>query len=304
MVMRRPLLLLAALALAALLAACGGGSPAGGTATPKPSMTVVATTTQLGDIVRQVAGGSVAVVTLVKPNQDPHDFEPTTGDVTAVARSKVVFKSGVGLDDWLDGILQNAGGQRPIVDLSTFVQLRRDGSEVDPHYWMDPTNVEAMIPAIRDALTAADPAAAATFAANADTYLAAVRAMDASVRATIDAIPAAQRKMVTDHDAFHYFTDHFGLTYVGSVLQGLNTNQEPTTGQLADLIAAIKAQHVRAIFTERSLSPRLAQTLGREAGVQVVSTLYGDSLGAPGSGADTYIGMMETNAREIAAALK
>ncbi len=300
---RRSACLLLSAAAALALAACGGSS-ARPPATAKPALTVVATTTQLGDIVREIAGPAAAVTTLVKPNQDPHDFEPTPGDVAAVARSQVVFKSGAGIDDWLDRILQNAGGKRPIVDLSTVVHLRTQGGEADPHYWMDPTNVEALIPAVRDALAGADPADAAAFGTRADDYLSRVRAMDRTAQATIDGIPANGRKMVTDHDAFRYFTDHFGLEYVGSVLQGLNTNQEPTTGQVTDLIAQIRAQDVKAIFTEQSLSPRLAQTLASEAHVKVVSNLYGDSLGAPGSGADTYIGMMETNARNIADALK
>ena len=290
----------AVLFLAALAGACGSR----GTATPAGKPLIVGTTTQIADIVRNIAGDRAAVVSLVGPNRDPHDYEPTTDAVEQVARSRVVFKNGAGLDDWLDRVLKNAGGSRPTVDLSAVVHLRYDAGQPDPHYWMDPTNVERMVPAIRDALVAADPADATAYRANANRYLQQVRTMDAQVKSIFDTVPTAGRKLVTDHDAFHYFADHFGLDYVGTILRGLSTSSEPTTQQLAALVGAIRDQGVKAIFAEASLNPKLAEQIGRDAGVKVVTDLYGDSLGPPGSDAGTYIGMMVSNARAIAEALR
>jgi len=290
-------------ALAGALTACSGGRGAADGTGAGP-LIVVATTTQVGDFARHVAGDRATVTTLVKANQDPHEFEPTPGDVAAVARSRIAFKSGAGIDDWLDGVLQNAGGSRSIVDLSQSATLRTAGGEADPHYWLDATNVEALIPAVRDALSTVDPEGAATYAANADNYLTELRALDREIMDSIASIPAERRKFVADHDAFRYFTEHYGLMFFGSVLRGLSTDREPTPGQLIDLINQIRAEAVPVIFTERSLNPRLEQELAAEAGIRVVSTLYGDSLGEPGSGADTYVGMMRSNTREIVEALR
>ena len=290
--------------LAGALTACSGGGEGAAEGTGASPLIVVATTTQVGDFARRVAGDRAAVRTLVKANQDPHAFEPTPGDVAAVARSGIIFKSGAGLDDWLDGVLRNAGGSRPIVDLSRSAELRTADGEADPHYWLDATNVEALIPAVRDALSAADPGGAASYATNAAAYLAELRTLDREIMALVASIPAERRKFVADHDAFRYFTERYGLNFVGSVLRGLSTDREPTPGQLIDLINLIRTEAVPVIFTERSLNPKLEQELAAEAGIRVVSTLYGDGLGAPGSGADTYLGMMRSNAREIVEALR
>lgn len=289
-----------AIGAAAALAACGGSSANGGSAT------VVATTTQLGDVVRQVAGDAVHVTQILQPNSDPHDYEPRPSDVTATANAKVVFENGDNLDHWMAKVVQQSGGSPTIVTLADTNVVRLPGqssgseqSQYDPHWWHDPRNVEAAIPAIRDALTQAYPSARATFAANAGVYLAKVRALDAGIAKCFAAVPAAQRKLVTDHDAFDYFAKRYGITVVGAVIPSQTTQAQPSAGDLAALVRVIRSEHVKAVYPESSVSPKLAQAIARETGATSDLTLYGDTLGPKGSDGATYLAMEQHNADAI-----
>jgi zinc/manganese transport system substrate-binding protein/manganese/iron transport system substrate-binding protein len=176
-----------------------------------------------------------------------------------------------------------------------------DGEE-NPHFWLDPTLVKQYyVPKIAAKLAEIDPAGKATYDANAAAYAAQLDALDAELKAKVETIPQANRKLVTFHDAFPYFARHYGFELIGVILE--NVGQEPTAAELAALVDKVKAAHVKAVFSEAQFSPKLAQTLAQEAGVtQVVTTLYNDALGpAP---ADTYLGMMRWNMDEIVKALK
>ena len=166
---------------------------------------------------------------------------------------------------------------------------------------MDPTNARIMVGDIASALSSVDPAGRATYEANRDAYGAELTALDVEIRARL--APLTNRKVVTNHDAFGYFLARYGLTYVGSVIPSFDTQAELSATELKALVDRIKAEGVTVIFTESSLPPKTARTIASEAGVKVVEgrgALYGDSLGLPGSGADTYLGMMRTNATTFA----
>jgi ABC-type Zn uptake system ZnuABC Zn-binding protein ZnuA len=207
----------------------------------------------------------------------------------------VILANGLGLEPWLDRLAQNARPGARVVKLGeeSGVPLRTRGTEgIDPHVWFDPTNVQRMVGAIVNELTAVDPAGADVYAANGAAYSAQLDELDRDIQAQWAAVPEGQRRLVTDHDVFGYYVDRYGLTFVGSILSSLSTDAEPSAAELQRLIQNIRAQRVRSIFTESSVNPRLAQQISQQAGVRISSNLYGDALGKPGSAGDTYLKMM------------
>jgi ABC-type Zn uptake system ZnuABC Zn-binding protein ZnuA/ABC-type Mn2+/Zn2+ transport system permease subunit len=287
-------------ALALLASGCG---VSGGAAEGK--LAVVATTTQIGDWTRAVGGSRVSVHQILQPNTDPHEYEPRPRDVEATADAKVVFENGDGLDRWMSKVISEAGGRAAVVDLgaSALERLPGEGSGIDPHWWHDPRNAEAAVRAIGEALGRADPAGRGAFARNATAYLARLRALDRAVAGCIAEIPAGDRKLVTDHDAFGYFARRYGLSVIGAVIPSQTTQAQPSAGATSRLIALIRREHVRAIFPESSVNSRLAETVAREAGASSNLTLYGDTLGPKDSAGATYLSMEAANADAIVSGL-
>jgi ABC-type Zn uptake system ZnuABC Zn-binding protein ZnuA len=295
----RPRHLLVGVALAALLAA-GCAQAGAGRHDQGGGLDVVATTTQVADLAANVGGERVRVTSLLKPGVDAHDYEPSPADVEAIATADVVLENGAGLERWLHDTIQSSGYHGPLVDTSQGVRLRRVGAEPDPHIWQNPRNARLMAANIERALATAEPAAAATFRANLAAYTRQLQALDAEVQRQIDSL--ANRKLVTNHDAFGYYIDRYGLQFVGSVIPSFDTSAELSGRDIRDLVAKIKATKVKAVFSETTLPPRAAETIAREAGVKVVEgedALYGDSLGPPGSDGDTYLKMIRHNTRTI-----
>jgi ABC-type Zn uptake system ZnuABC Zn-binding protein ZnuA len=254
---------------------------------------VVATTTQVADFGRNVGGDRVQVTSLLKPNLDAHDYEPSPADVEAIAHADLVLENGAGLETWLHDTITSSGFHGPLVDTSQGIQLRQVGGQLDPHIWQNPRNAQRMVANIDRALAAADPADARIFRANLATYTKQLQALDAEVQRQIDSL--ANRKLVTNHDAFGYYSDRYGLQFVGSVIPSFDSSAELSGRDIHDLVAKIKATRVKAVFSETSLPPRTAETIAREAGVKVVEgegALYGDSLGPAGSDGDTYLKMI------------
>jgi zinc/manganese transport system substrate-binding protein/manganese/iron transport system substrate-binding protein len=285
------------------------------------------------DWVRNVAGDKVDFTTYVGAGADVHDFEPTPSDVAKLSEANLVFEIGAGLESWLDNIVQSSGTQATRVVLTNGLTLREAGEEAhghaeekhaddthadekkeadthghgeyDPHVWQDPKNVMTMVGTIRDALVQADPANAAFYRQNAETYLAKLDEMDAAVLGTLEQLPAAQRKLVTSHDALGYFAERYGFEVVGSVIASLSTEAgEPSAQDIVALVDGIKAQGVKAIFLESMANPKLVERVASEAGVVIGPELYTDALGPAGSPGATYIDAMQFNARAIVDALK
>ncbi|BCJ40992.1 ABC transporter substrate-binding protein [Actinoplanes ianthinogenes] len=295
---RHRILALAAAAAALIpLTACDradGAAPAG--------LTVVATTPEVADFARNVGGTHVTVTQLIKVGVDPHDYEPSPADIKAVGDAAVVLENGVGLEEWLAPAISSAGFRGPVVDASQGVTLRPE----DPHIWHNPRNAKVMVGNIAKGLSAADPAHAADFATNSAAYTAQLDDLDRDNQAAFDALPAADRKLVTDHDAFGYYVDRYRLEFVGSVIPSMDTSAELSARQLTDLVAKIRATGTKAIFTESSLPPKTAEAIAKQAGVQVIGgeeALFGDSLGEPGTPEGTYLGAERHNTRVITAAL-
>ncbi len=301
---------LAPAALAAL--AIGGVAGCGSTSTGSSDGTVdvVATTTQIGDWTRAVGGDQADVHQLLQPNTDPHEYEPRPADVEALANAKVVLTNGDGLDGWIANLVDEAGGDPEVIDLTEQLPSQLPGettgpeaSDHDPHWWHDPRNATAAVREIAGALERVEPSAQASFARRAGAYETKLRTLDGEIRACIGRIPESRRKLVTDHDAFGYFAHRYGLEVVGAVIPSQTTEAQPSARDLSRLADVVRREHVRSIFPESSLSPKLARAIARETGAAAGLTLYGDTLGPEGSSADTYLKMEATNARTIALGL-
>jgi ABC-type Zn uptake system ZnuABC Zn-binding protein ZnuA len=264
---------------------------------PPGTIAVVATTTQMQDIVSNIGGSRVHLVGILRPNVDPHDFEPTPSSVAALAHSRLVVESGAGLDAWAAQLVEAAGGGVPVFDAAAGLPLRRD----DPHWWGDPVLVERAAAALARRLGQVDPGHREAYARNAARYIRRVARMDAANRRLVATVPPADRKLVTNHDAFGYLAAHYGIRVVGSVFPALSSAAQPSAQDVANLIERIRAEHVRAVFTESSLDPALERQIASEAGVRVDADLYGDTLGPAGSPGATYLGMERWNVRAMVA---
>ena len=286
---------LAALSIAAV-SACGSDEPGSG----DEELTVVATTTQVGDLVRNVGGERVAVEQILSSGADPHDYEPRPSDAAALADAPLVFKSGGDLDGWLDSLIDNAGSDAEVIELTDSVQ-RLEGD--DPHWWQNPRNASDAVTAIRDALIEADPGGRETYSANAAAYAKRLKRLDEQIAACIERIPAAQRKIVTTHDALGYYADRYGIEIIGSVIPSLSTQAQPSAKDVSQLVEQIEDENVEAVFPESGVSDRLEQALSREAGARVGAPLWADTLGEEGTEAGTYIGAMAENTGALVAGM-
>jgi ABC-type Zn uptake system ZnuABC Zn-binding protein ZnuA/ABC-type Mn2+/Zn2+ transport system permease subunit len=274
------------------LGACGNGGDSG--------VRVVATTTQVADWARQIKGDGFTVHQLLKPNTDPHEYEPRPDDVEALADADVIFRSGGDLDDWIDEAASDAGSKAEVVDLSNGLpHLRRRGGELDPHWWHDPRNVTRAVLRMAEGLVRAAPEREAQVARRTRNYALLVQAVDLEVARCMRSIPSAQRKLVTDHDAFGYFAARYGMQVVGTVIPARTTVAQPSAGELARLADTIERERVRAVFPESSVSADVARAIARQTGADSSHVLYADTLGPADSRAANYIGMMVANADSI-----
>lgn len=291
---------LAVVLAAVLLAACSSGGAGAGAADGTP--TVVATTTQVGDLARAVAGDRADVRQILRPSSDPHEYEPRPSDVRAIAGAGVVVRSGGDLDAWLGDVLDNAGSDARVVTLLDAMPTTRaePGGEVDPHWWQNPRNGVVAVERIRAALAAADPGGRAVYDANARRYAARLRALDTAIAACMRAIPATRRRLVTDHDALGYYADRYRIEVLGTVIPALTTQAQASAGEVARLVDAIRAAGVRTIFPESSVSPKLTRAIARDAGARVGPALYADALGPTGSPGGTYLGSLRANTQALA----
>jgi ABC-type Zn uptake system ZnuABC Zn-binding protein ZnuA len=273
---------------------------------PEPSdsgqVRVVATTTQAGAAAQEIGGDAISLTVLLGPGVEAHDFELRPEQGAALEQADVILASGAGLEDWLADTIAAVGAEARVRDLSEGVALLSDEAtgEVDPHYWLSAPNAITMVENVRDALAEADPDNADAYRERAASMVERLRAADVEVRALIDEVPAADRAIVTDHDALGYFIDEYGLRFVGAVFPSLDVSAEPSAQEIEDLVALIREEGVPAIFTESSVDPRLAEAVAAETDARVVEEpLYTDSLGPPGSGAETLDGMLVHDARVI-----
>jgi zinc/manganese transport system substrate-binding protein len=306
MTMKRSLVLFVRLAAALIAAQLAG--PAAAQQQAQRKIEAVATISILGDLVRNVGGDRVSVTTLVGPNGDAHVYAPTPGDARKLAQADVIFVNGLGLEGWMTRLVEASGTKAPEIVVSKGVAPRKmaekrdaDRAEIDPHAWQAVGNAEIYVKNIRDGLSEADPEDKAMYDANAAAYLGKLDALDKEVRAAIARIPAGRRKIITTHDAFGYFSDAYGITFIAP--EGVSTDAEPSAKEVAKIITQIKEQKIPAVFIENITDPRLMQQIARETGATIGGTLYSDALSGPNGPASTYIDMMRNNVGEFSKAL-
>lgn len=293
--------------LAAVVAALAV-MPAATQKTPVSKLKAVATFSILGDLVRNVGGNRVDVVTLVGPNGDAHVYSPTPGDARTLAAANVVFVNGLGLEGWMTRLIAASGTKAPMVVVTKGITPRQMEDEaktgraaVDPHAWQSVSDAKIYVANIRDGLAAIDPAGKAIYEANAAAYLAKLDDLESEIKAAIARIPTTRRKIITSHDAFGYFGTAYGMAFIAP--EGVSTEAEPSAKDVAKIITQIRKQKIPAVFLENISDPRLMDQIARETGAIIGGTLYSDALSEPDGPAASYIDMMRHNVHEFTKAL-
>ncbi|MCB1541479.1 MAG: metal ABC transporter substrate-binding protein [Rhodoblastus sp.] len=269
---------------------------------------VVATFTILADLVRQVGGDRVEVVSLVGPNGDVHAYAPSPADSRKLAGARLIVENGLNLEGWISRLAKASASKARIVIASNRVALRKEeaGHEhehggADPHAWQNVVNAKIYVANILDGLIAVDPSGKADYEERAKAYLDRLDALDAEVRAAVAKIPPDRRRIVTTHDAFGYFGQAYGLELAAPT--GVSTETAVSAKDVARIIAQIKKDSFPAVFLENVSDVRLIDQIARETGAKIGGALYSDSLSAPDGPAGTYIDMVRHNISELTKAL-
>jgi zinc/manganese transport system substrate-binding protein len=292
----------AAVVVAGALSACAP------TAEDRPL--VVVSTNILGDVVTELVGGQAEVVTLMKPDSDPHSFEISAQEAARLRSADLVVSNGLGLEEGLarhleaaaeEGVSQFVAGD--VVDVLPYASEEAAGVD-DPHFWTDPARMLQVVDALEPALAGIDGVDAASLRADTAAYRAELTTLDAEMSAAFAAIPAERRALVTNHHVFGYLADRFDVRLVGAAIPGGTTLAAPSAADLAELVSAIREAGVPTIFAESSSPDRLMRALAEEAGVDVrVEELFTESLTAADGAAGDYLTMMRVNTQRIVAGL-
>lgn len=316
LIRRAPLrTLLSTLALGLLVVGCGTSDTS-----DSDALEIVATTSIWGDVVGEIAGDDASVEVLIPVGADTHDYQPTSQDVALLQEADLVIANGLGLEGGLSDVLESATEDganilelAPELDPLTFgthggheedgdVNDGEEHGSLDPHVWFDPIRVDHAAQLIAHRLAEVDNSVA--WEERADEYSEALLQTDEEISRVLDSVPAARRKLVTNHDALGYFANRYGFQVIAAVIPGGSTLADPSSAEMAALVEEMRSEGVSTIFAETSQPTRLAEAVAAEVGDEVsVVELYTESLGEPGSEAGTLIGMLLTNARRIGTAL-
>ena len=263
--------------------------------------------TVLTELAEQVGGDRVAVTGHVKPGIDPHEYEPKPGDLKVVGEAQVILVSAKHMEGYVGKLKESTGTKGVLIEVgdrfgSLKMKGEADANKVveDPHWWHSLASMQKAVKVVRDAFSKAAPASAPVFAENAAKYLARLDALQKWTRAELAKLPRDQRKLVTSHDAFQYFAKENGFTIYA--IEGISSADQPSSKKVADIIATIKAQGVKAIFPEKIENPKVLTEITRESGAKVGGELYADGLGE--GEAATYEGMYKHNVLVIVKALQ
>ena len=267
--------------------------------------------TILTEIAQQVGGDRVAVTAHVKPGIDPHEYEPKPADLKTVSEAHVVLLSAKHMEGYVGKLKQSTGTKGALVEVGDgFASLKMKpepgheghghATDEDPHWWHGLGNMGKATTIVREALSKANPADAAVFSANAAKYQTQLDALQKWSRAELAKLPRNQRKLVTSHDAFQYFAKEHGFTIYA--IEGFSSADQPSSKKVAEIIATIKAQGVKAIFSESIKNPKVLKEITRETGAKLGGELYADGLGE--GAAATYEGMYRHNVTTLVNALK
>jgi zinc/manganese transport system substrate-binding protein len=288
---------------------------------------VVASFSILGDMVKQVGGDLVDVHTIVGPNADSHVYESKPQDAVTLGQAQVFFVNGLGFEGWLDRLVEATAFKGKVVTVSAGVKTHDMPEEedhehgegedhdhddhdheghhhegLDPHAWQSLGNGLIYVENIKTALCEVDAPNCTTYTANAEAYSAQISALDAEVKAAIGAVPEADRKVITTHDAFGYFGQAYGVQFLAP--EGISTDSEASAADVATLIDQVKHDGVKALFIENMSDPRLVEQIASETGAKLGGALYADALSEPEQGASTYLDMFRHNIALLVPALE
>lgn len=289
------------LIIVVFVSGCNHASPS-----PVPYPVILTSTTILADITRNIAGDRVTVESILPIGADPHSYQPTPRDMARIADSELLIVNGAEYEHFLESLLDNAGGERIVVEASAGISPREEAESehgVDPHMWLDPNNIIIYVKNIRDGLTHFDPDGAAVYRSNADAFVAELKTLDSWITQQVSQIPVEKRLLVTNHEALGYFTERYDFSVTGTLIESFSSDASPSAGQMANLIDQIKSSGAPAIFLDSSDNESLAKQIADETGVRVVTGLHLESL-TDGAPAATYIDMMKNNVTLIVNALK
>ena len=262
---------------------------------------VVASFSVLADIVNQVGGDHVRVTSLVGPDGDPHTFEPTPQDSQALAQAQLVFVSGLGLEGWMDRLVSASGYKGQVIVASQGVNTRKmeeEGKTVtDPHAWNSMQNGVIYATNVMNALIKADPQDAADIRHQGENYIQQLEKLDSWALQRFQAVPQAKRKVLTSHDAFGYFGQRYGVTFLAPV--GFSTEAEANASDVAGLITQLKQQHIQRYFIENQTDPRLVKQIASASGAQPGGVLYPEALSGKTGPAASYQAAFKHNVEEI-----
>jgi len=277
----------------------------------RDQITVMATTTIVADIVKEVGGELIDLQVLVPPSTDPHVYEVTPRDIAALDDADLIFINGLGLEMLLEPVLEDSRTADKVVSVSDRVNYlsskvtpegNDQGDKPDPHVWFDPQRVATWVDNVENALSQVDPENAGIYQRNAENYRQSLVELDQWILEEIDQIPASRRLIVTDHDSLGYLVDRYGLELIGTVVPGYNTQAEPTAKELAALIDAIGRHDVAVVFVSDSVNIKIAEQIARDTGIQLVPISTGSLTDASGA-APTYIDFMRLTVETISDAL-
>ncbi|WP_341547676.1 metal ABC transporter substrate-binding protein [Desulfitobacterium sp. THU1] len=282
---------------------------------------VITSISPLADLIKEVGGDRIQVVSLVPTGSDPHTYEPKADAVRQVATAKLFFANGVGQEYYLEDLISNSQnpGIRtvvlseglPILGVEEYDAHKEEGthtegdghdhSQGNPHLWLDVTNAQHYVEKIRDVLIETYPQDQEVFATNAQNYLLELESLDQWIQEQIQTIPENHRQIIVYHNAWSYYTERYGLTVLRTVVSG--EESEPLPQEYAQLFQLIEDHDVKAIFGEVGFNNKLILQLAQDTGIKVVDDLYPDTLGVSPD-TDSYIGIMKHNTNAFVSALK
>jgi zinc/manganese transport system substrate-binding protein len=270
----------------------------------RADLTVASLSTVTTDLARNIGGTHVKVTAIIRPGIDPHEFEPTTGDVRKVADADLVLYTGKGIEGFLAKLREAAGTKARFVDVGNSIpslSMTEEGHKVeDPHWWHSVENMKRASRTVADAFGKEDPANATSYEKNAETYLASLEELQRWIRVKLAELPRSKRKLVTSHDALQYFAKDYGFTI--EPVKGISTGEEPSSKHVKEVIGVIRDQDVKAVFLESIENPRAVEQISLETGAKTGGILYSDGLGE--TEASSYDSMMRHNVSTIVDGLK
>ncbi|ESX81850.1 MULTISPECIES: zinc ABC transporter substrate-binding protein AztC [unclassified Mesorhizobium] len=275
---------------------------------------VVASFTIIGDFAKNVGGDRIDLTTIVGPNGDAHVYEPSPADAVAMAKADIVLVNGLHFEGFLQRLVDASATKATVAVLTKGVtpinfkpefaeaDAHADGeTATDPHAFQSIANAKIYVKNIADAFCTADAAGCDSYKANAAAYTQKLDALEGEVQAAIQSIPQEKRVVITSHDAFGYFEQAYGLTFLAP--EGVSTESEPSAADVAKLVSQVKQDKAAAIFVENITNPRLIEQIASETGIKVGGTLYSDALSQPDGPASTYIDLMHNNIAQIKGAI-